>query len=72
MKGLSGEVSGLFEGTVGARVAAGEIPEGAEWEQTEYGRKRCSACKKVYIEDEWTGGEWKYCPVCGAAMIAKA
>ena len=44
-----------------------------EWELDEKtGRKRCSACKSCYIEDEWTGGEWQYCPVCGAWMKDKA
>lgn len=63
MKGI-GENSGLFKGTRGAQYSAESRPE---WELDEKtGRKRCSACKS-----EWTGGEWAFCPVCGAAMKEK-
>ena len=55
---------------VGRELVGRRVPE---WETDEKtGRKRCSACKSCYIEDEWTGGEWEYCPVCGALMKEKA
>ena len=64
-------ISGLFEGTIGDKMAKGTYS--VTWETDEKtGRKRCSACKSCYIEDEWTGGEWQYCPVCGAWMKDKA
>lgn len=33
----------------------------------------CSACKDVYLDEEWLrDGKWGYCPNCGARMDGEA
>lgn len=34
-----------------------------------HGFSYCSACKDVYLDEEWLrDGKWGYCPNCGAKM----
>lgn len=34
-----------------------------------HGFAYCSACKDVYLDEEWLrDGKWGYCPNCGAKM----
>jgi hypothetical protein len=52
-------------------VDAVEVVHG-RWEKAEYcGFVRCDQCKDVYIDESWLDdGRWKYCPNCGASMMA--
>lgn len=37
-----------------------------------HGFAYCSACKDVYLDEEWLrDGKWGYCPNCGAKMNIK-
>lgn len=52
-------------------AVAEEVVHG-RWEKAEYcGFVRCDQCKDVYIDESWLDdGRWKYCPNCGASMMA--
>lgn len=40
------------------------------WEKSQYnGYLVCSACRDVYVFDNWVDNKkWNYCPNCGADM----